>query len=141
MRTPHFLRLAQIDEVRFISGCRSGVVHLTWERTTTRFSADEFRRLANLLSMACQADPPASFWDGNLHVTCRLEEDCELRMGSLILLLPPGELDDLDQAVQQAVQKLDEIAASGLWDEPETEPERLPVNPFDLLSRPSFSQN
>jgi hypothetical protein len=139
MRTPHFLRLAQIDEVRFISGCRSGVVHLTWNRTTIRFAADEFRRLADLLSMACQSDPPSSLWDGNLHVTCRLEEDCELRLGSLVLLLSPDELQELGQATREAVQRLDEIAASGVWDEPEEE--RPSANPFDLLGRPSFSQN
>jgi hypothetical protein len=131
--------LAQIDELRFISGCRSGVVHLTWNRTTIRFAQAEFRQLADLLSMACQADPPASLWEGNLYITRRLDEDCELRLGSLVLLLSPDELQELGQAAREAVLRLDKIVDSGVWDETDTE--RPPVNPFDLLSRPSFSQN
>jgi hypothetical protein len=131
--------LAQIDEVRFISGCRSGVVHLTWERTTIRFAEDEFRRLADLLSLACQSDPPASLWDGNLYITCRLDDDCELRLGSLVLLISSEELQDLGQAARQAVKRLDKITASGIWDEPDTQ--RPAINPFDLLGKPSFSQN
>jgi hypothetical protein len=139
MRAPHFVRLAQIDEQRFITGCRSGVIHLTWERITARFSQEEFRRLAALLQQAVAAPSPASLWDGPLHVTCRPDEEYEFRMGPLVLLLAPGEFRALAGAAQEAAERLEEILASGVWDEPE--PEETPPDRSALLGRTPFSQN
>ena len=138
MRAPNFVRLAQIDDQGFISACRHGLVHLTWGRTTTRFTREEFRRLAGLLDRAADALPPASAHDGELSVTCRLEGDCELRVGPLVLLLSPEEFQALAGAVREAAGRLAQILASGTWDaeEPEEdEPsflERIRRNPFSL---------
>ena len=95
MRTPYFMRLVRIDDQHFITACRHGLIHLTWGRTTTRFSRDEFRRLAGLLKRAAGDLPPTSTRDGQLRVTVRLDDDCELQMGSLILLLTPAEFQSL----------------------------------------------
>jgi hypothetical protein len=136
MRTPSFVRLAKIGDQGFISACRHGLVHLTWGRTTTRFTREEFRRLAGLLDRAADALAPASAHDGELSVTCRLDGDCELRAGPLVLLLSPEEFQALAGAAREAVRRLDKILASGTWDaeEPEDdEPgflEQLHRNPF-----------
>ena len=139
MRAPHFVRLAQVDEQRFITGCRSGVIHLTWERITVRFTEEEFRRLAVLLQEASATTSPASLWDGPLHVTCRPDEECEFRMGPLALLLAPAEFEALAGAAQEAAERMEEILTSGVWDEPE--PEETPPDRSGLLGRTPFSQN
>ena len=91
MRAPHFLRLAEIDERRFINACRHGLVHLTWSRITLRFSRDEFRRLAGLLARSADTLPPSSARDGRMQVTCTSDGGCELQLGSLRLALSPDE--------------------------------------------------
>jgi hypothetical protein len=139
MKMPHFLRLAQVDDQRFITACRHGLVHLTWERTTIRFTRDEFRRLAGLLARAADALAPASFHDGQLSVTCRLDEDCEFRMGPVVLLLSPADFQALGQTVRKAVQQLDEILTSGAWDQPSLED--APSGILEQLQRVPFSRN
>lgn len=139
MKIPHFLRLAQVDDQHFITACRHGLVHLTWGRTTTRFAREEFRRLAALLARAADALPPTSFHDGQLRVTCRLDEDCELRMGPVVLLLSPADFEALNQAIQEAVRRLDEILASGAWDQ--KSPEEAPPGLLEQIQRTRFSRN
>ena len=139
MKIPHFLRLAQVDNQHFITACRHGLVHLTWGRTTTRFARKEFKRLAALLAQATDDLPPTSFHDGQLGVTYRLDEDCELRMGPLVLLLPPADFDALSQVVQEAVQRLDEILASGAWDQ--KGPEDASPDLLAQIQRTPFSRN
>lgn len=59
MRIPHFVRLAEIDALHFISACRQGMVHLIWDRASIRLDRDEFWRLAKLLEQAAApARPP-----------------------------------------------------------------------------------
>lgn len=139
MMVSHFMLLAQMDEQRFIAACRHGIVHLTWGRVTARFRQDEFRRLARLLERAMDASPPASVRDRDLRVTLRLDEDCELQMGSLVLLLPPVEFQEFARVGQEAVKRLDEILASGAWDEPEEG--EAPSNPLEQFRQFSFSHN
>lgn len=139
MRTPHFLSLAQLDDQHFVAACRHGVVHLTWERVTVRFGRDEFRRLADLLERAAAARPPASLREGNLRITSRLDEDCELQMESLILLLPAAQFREFAGVARQAVDRLDEILASGMWDK--EEPEEPPSSPIEQIRRTPFSRN
>jgi hypothetical protein len=136
MQTPHFVTLVRIDRQRHVSACRHGLVHLTWERTTIRFSREEFRRLAALLRRAMDATPPASVSDGFLHLAHRLDEDSELRIGSLALLLPEGRLEQLVRMGQEAERRLDEILASGAWDEEPDQPSLL-----DQLRQTVFSLN
>jgi hypothetical protein len=100
MRAPHFVILAQIDPQHSISACRHGMVHLTWARITVRFVKDEFQRLAGLLQRAADNLPPSSVRDGNLWVTSRPDEDCEIRMGSLVLLLAPTEFHEFARLTQ-----------------------------------------
>lgn len=118
MRAPRFLRLAQIDEQHFITGCRHGLVHLTWGRSTIRFRRDEFRRLAGLLALD-RSLGSAMAQDGRMRITFRQDDDCELQVGALVLLLNSDEFQDLLQAAQEAVQRLDKFLASGAWDDPE----------------------
>jgi hypothetical protein len=133
------MRLAEIDKQRFITACRHGLVHLTWGRTTIRLSRDEFRRLAGFLERAADALPPASVGDGTLSVICRLDGDCELRLGALVLLLSPDEFQELSQAARQGVDRLDTILASGVWDREESQ--EPPPSPLDQLGQVSFSNN
>jgi hypothetical protein len=139
MRAPHFLQLARIDDRHFIMACRHGLVHVTWERTTIRFSRDEFRRLAGLLERATDALPPSSARDGKFRVTYRLNEDCELQMDSLVLLFSPTELEAFVQATREAVRRLDEILTSGVWDK--EEPDEGPPSILEQLRQFSFSRN
>lgn len=138
MRTPHFMRLAQIDEERFISACRHGLVHLTWARATVRFSRDEFRRLVALLNRATSAGPPATFHDGVFRVTSRLDAESELSTGSWILQLSPDAWHEFTGAAREALHRLDEILASGMWD---GEPEKAQSGVFEGIRRVPFSKN
>ena len=139
MRAPSFMQLARIDELRFITACRHGLVHLTWGRITLRFSREEFRRLGGLVERATDALPPASVYDGALRLTARPDEDCELRVGPLALLLPPAEFQVFIKAVREAVQRLDEILASGMWDQEEAK--EAPPGVLEQLRRTIFSRN
>ena len=138
MRTPHFMRLAQIDEERFISACRHGLVHLTWARATARFTRDEFRRLGALLSRTESAVPPATFHDGELRVSSRQDEGCELMAGSWILRLSPDECHEFSTAIREALHRLDEILASGMWN---SEPEHPQPSILEQIRRVPFSKN
>jgi len=139
MMASHFMTLAQIDDQRFFAACRHGIVHLTWGRVTARFRQDEFRRLVRLLERATDASPPASVRDHDLRVTLRLDDDCELQMGSLVLLLSPADFQEFARAGQEAVRRLDEILASGAWDEPQEGKD--PSNPLERFRQFSFSHN
>ena len=139
MRTPHFLRLAEIDEQHFITACRHGLVHLTWDRTTARFTRDEFRQLAGLLDRAVDARLPCTVRDGLLRVTIREDEDCELQLGPLVLLLTPAEFESFAQAIPEALRRLDNILASGVWDR--QEPNDTPSDPLQQPYRNPFSNN
>jgi hypothetical protein len=133
------MQLARIDGQHFITACRHGLVHVTWGRTTTRFSRDEFRRLAALLEKVSDAQPPNSAGEGDVRVTCRADEECEVRVGLLALLLSPTEFQYFVEAATKAVHRLDEILASGLWDKPE--PEESPAGILERLRQFLFSQN
>jgi hypothetical protein len=68
-------------------------------------------------------------------------------MGSLIVLLPPAnpstpraDFPAFVQAVAEAVRRLDEILASGMWDRRDAE-EEAPPNILQQLRRVSFSRN
>ena len=139
MMASHLMPLAQMDDQRFIAACRHGIVHLTWGRVTARFRQDEFRRLVLLLEQAMDAPPPVSFRDHDLRVTSRLNEDCELQMGSLVLLLSPADFQEFARVGQEAVGRLDEILASKVWDEPGEE--EAPPNPLERFRQFSFSRN
>lgn len=138
-KMPHSLRLAQIDDRHFITACRYGLVHLTWGRITARFSRDEFGRLANLLERLEEAGPPASLRDGELQVTSRIDDDCELCIGPLALLMTPARLQQLAGAASEAVQRLEDLLASGLWDRDEEED--TPPGGLGESGRIPFSQN
>jgi hypothetical protein len=132
MRTPHFVRLVEIDEHRFISACRHGLIHLTWGRLTVRFARDEFRRVAALLARAVDGIPPSFVRDAGFRATYREEEECELRIGPLALLLNADEFVDFAEAAGDAIRRLDEILDSGMWDreeEADDGPDSLP-SPF-----------
>jgi hypothetical protein len=138
MRAPHFVRLAQIDEQRFISACRHGLVHLTWGRATLRLLRDEFRSLANLLEQVAEAEPPSSAQDGKLEVRARLDGDGELRVEAFLLLLSPEEFQQFTKTARKAVTRLDRFLASGAWDSDEEET----ASDFgDPIQRTPFSKN
>lgn len=139
MRAPHFIQLSRIDERRFITGCRHGLVHVTWERMTLRFSRDEFRVLVRLLGRAADDRLPNTACDGALRVTCHRDEDCELRVGPTVLLLSPADFQSFLAAAGEALRRLDEILASGIWDRPA--PDQAPAGILEQLQRHSFSQN
>ena len=139
MRAPHFLRLAEIDERRFINACRHGLVHLTWSRITVRFSRDEFRRLAGLLARSADTLPPSSARDGKMQVACTSDGECELQLGSVRLALSPDEFHAFGKAVQEAVEQLDKILDAGMWDE--NEPEDAPPTIIEHFRRHRFSEN
>jgi hypothetical protein len=139
MRTPHFVTLAEIDQERFISACRHGVVHLTWRRATVRLHQDELKKLASLLQQASDSPPSITSSSGRLSVIFRQDEDSELQIHTLILLLSPSEFRELTSASREAADRLEKVLASGAWDEPE-EPE-APPDPLQRLRHVSFSKN
>jgi hypothetical protein len=139
MRIPHFLTLAQIDKLHFITACRSGVIHLTWARATVRFDRDEFRHVARLLSQAAGAQPPASLREGDLCAILRPGEDCEFQMGPIVLRLSPVEFQQLAQIAQEAIDRLDEILAAGVWDQPDEG--ESPSDTLDPAGQVPFSKN
>ncbi|MBN1656976.1 MAG: hypothetical protein JXA93_01175 [Anaerolineae bacterium] len=126
MRTPHFLKLAEIDDHRFIMACRHGMVHLTWGRLTVRFTRDEFRRVAGILQRAIDGLPPVFVQDGEIHVTYRADSESELRLGTLVLLLRGDEIVELAGAAREAIHHLDDIIASGVWERQEADDEAPP---------------
>lgn len=139
MRAPHFMQLARINGQHFMTACRHGLVHVTWGRTTIRLSRDEFRRLAGLLARTEDALLPNSGRDGEIRVTCRADEDCEVRVGPWILLLSPVEFQTFARAAQEAVRSLDEILAAGIWDTEDT-PDSVPTL-LEQLRQYTFSEN
>ena len=139
MRAPHFFRLAEIDERRFINACRHGLIHLTWIRITVRLSRDEFRRLAGLLARSADALPPGTARDGSLHVTHSVDGGCELLLGPLKLAISSEEFRALAGVVQEAVEQLDEILDAGIWDR--EEPEEAPLTIMEHFRRHRFSEN
>jgi len=139
MRTPHFLRLAQIDETRSINGCRHGLVHLSWGRVTIRFSRDEFRRLAGLLARAGDSLSSSIRRDGELEIVFHPEDECKVRAGAAALLLSTVEYRELERAAREAVERLDEILSSGMWDR--EEPAEGSQDFWEPLRRNLFSDN
>jgi hypothetical protein len=139
MRPPHFVRLAEIDEQRFISACRHGLIHLTWGRATLRLLRDEFRSLADLLEQVIQIEPPSSARLGEIEVSARLDGDGELRVSTFVLLLPPQEFRQFAETARQAVTRLDRFLASGVWDRDEKED--TPSGSVDPIPRTPFSDN
>jgi len=139
MRVPHFVRLVEIDDQRFISACRHGLVHLTWGRATLRLLRDEFRSLANLLERVSEAQAPASAHDGQIEVSARLDGDGELRVGSLVLLLSPEELRQFAKSAREAVIRMDRLLGSGMWSRDEEDTSKPESGtPFQ---RTPFSEN
>jgi hypothetical protein len=136
MMNPHFLPLAKLDDQHFIAACRHGIVHLTWDRVTVRYRKEEFQRLAGLLDRVRESQPPISLRDGEMRVTSRINEDCELKIGSLVLLLPPSQFEDFCRIAVEAVERLEDLQTSGAWhrDEPDEAPadftEQFRQNPF-----------
>jgi hypothetical protein len=142
MRAPHFVQLAAMDERRFINACRHGLVHLTWDRITVRFTRDEFRRLAGLLARSMESQPPWWRRDGEIEVTYSTPQDCSLRLGSLTLALSPNEYQALSVAVLEAVEQLDKILDAGMWNEPEAEDaDDAPPSILERVRRHRFSEN
>ncbi len=139
MRAPHFVRLAQIDEQRFISACRHGLVHLTWGRATLRLLRDEFRSLVNLLERVAEDQPPSSARDGQVEVRARLDGDGELRVEAFLLLLSPEEFQQFTETAREAVTHLDRVLASGVWDSDGEE--GAPSDFSDPIQRTPFSKN
>ena len=142
LRAPHFVRLAEIDARHFINGCRHGLVHLTWDRVTVRFTRDEFRRLAGLLARS-SASPEVLFRDGELEAACRANQECELRLGSLTLTLSLEEYHALGRAAQEAVAQLDKILDAGMWDQRGSDESEItpPPSILERFRQHRFSDN
>jgi hypothetical protein len=104
-----------------------------------RFSRGKFRRLAALLEQASDAASPNTAHDGEVRVTYRPDEDSELRVGSLAWLLSPAEFQAFVAVAIEAVQRLDEILASGIWDRDEED--ETPPNILEQFHQFSFSRN
>jgi hypothetical protein len=135
---PYFLPLARLDDQHYITACRHGLVHLTWGRTTTRFSRAEFQKLAGLVAEAL-GPYPTTIRDGDLRITFSPEGDCEVQVGPLVVVLSSAEFAKFARLLPEAAQQLAKILASRVWERDEQE-----AGPGDLLSqlrRTLFSQN
>jgi hypothetical protein len=75
-----------------------------------------------------------------MRVTYRQDEDCELQMGSLVLLLSPSRFEEFVETAQEALQRLDDILTSGVWDREEPEDD-APASFLEQLRRVPFSRN
>ena len=142
MGGPRFTILARIDDLHFIAACPHGVAHLTWEKITLRLALDELKAISGLLEQAVTARTTtvmAVEGRGDLCVTWQPPARCELRVGSAVLRLPPGEFRRLAALAQEARRRLDDLVASGAWTE--SEPQEAPPDPFQELRRVLFSRN
>jgi hypothetical protein len=139
MSGPRFTILASIDDLHFVAACPHGVAHLTWENATLRFTLDEFRALACLVERTITARAQVVLTDGNLSVAWQPLDRCELRVGPVALRLPPADFRKLAATLQEAKRRLDELTASGAWDEPDRQ--ESPPDPFQSPKRMPFSRN
>lgn len=139
MKAPHFMQLARINGHHFVTACRHGLVHVTWGRVTMRLSRDEFRLLTSLLEQSEDTPLPSSARHGEMQVTCHAGDDSEVRVGAWILRLSPKEFQSFLKTAQQAVRRLDEILASGIWDKEDSEDTQPTF--FEQLRQHSFSDN
>lgn len=133
------MRLASIDRLRFVTACRHGLIHITWNRITLRLSRAEFKRLTLLLDQVAAGPPAGRSRDGELRLVWRFDEESELRVGTSILLLVPNEFRAFVAMCRTARDQLEKILESGLWDRDPAEDD-----PPDILAqfRPySFSNN
>jgi hypothetical protein len=139
MMMPNFVRLAQLDDQHFVTACRHGLIHLTWGRVTARLTREEFRQLVGMLQQAQATLSPASLRQGDLRITTRPDEECELQIGKLVLLLSPDQFEGLARIAQEALHRLDRILASGAWDK--EEPAQAPPGFLEQFRRVPFSRN
>ncbi len=139
MSGPQFTILARIDNLHFIAACPHGVAHLTWENATLRFTLDEFKALACLVERTITARTPVVMTDGNLSVAWQPLDRCEIQVGPAALRLPPADFRRLASTIQQAKRRLDDLTASGAWNEPDRQ--ESPPDPFQALRQIPFSRN
>jgi hypothetical protein len=140
MRTPHFVRLAEIDDRHFFTACRHGLVHLTWARTTLRLTRKEFREITRLLTPATDPDSPTAGRSGDVRFAYRPDDECELQIGSVVLLLSASEFQAFATTAQEALKHLTKLLSSGAWDK-EEEAAEPPSDISERLRRNPFSEN
>jgi hypothetical protein len=138
MSGTQFTILSRIDNVRFISACPHGVAHITWERLTLRLRLNEFEDLGHLLARASANEARPVHHAASLPIAYHPGDPCEVQVGVLVLRLSRSEFRQLAAAVAEAQRRLDEIVASGEWDEPEA---ASPADPFAELKAHHFSTN
>jgi hypothetical protein len=132
--------LAEIDEQHFFTACRHGLVHITWARTTLRLTRKEFKEVAHLLTPVSGPDTPSSGRSGKIRFAYRPDDECELQLGSIVLLLSSTEFQSFATATKKAIQQLDKLLSSGAW-EKEIEPEEPSSGISERLRRNPFSEN
>lgn len=152
MRAPHFITLARVDQDHFLAACRRGIVHLTWGNATVRVSHDQLRRLAALLDRTTDDQSRISIRDRELAVSSWPDGRTGVqiafaagartrdRAGSVVLVLTPAELVLLQRALDDSVEQLDRVLASGIWSQDETESDP-PAGPPGEAGRFPFSLN
>ncbi len=136
MARPHFIQLAQYQNSGLITTCRHGVVHLTWLNLTVRLHEPDFRRLVRLLERGTALSDPAPIHDGEM--AAAFEGDAyRVTVANMELILAPADFISLSRMAMEAGRRLEEIAGSEAWDEPEPIPWTRPQE----LSPPRFSSN
>lgn len=152
MRVPQFITLARVDQERFVSACPRGIVHLSWGCATVRLSHGQLRRLAIVLDRNAGSQDPVSGCDGELAIALRPDGQTQVQIAfpaasrregstaSVVLVLAPEELALLHQALREAVQRLDQLLASGVWSQEGAESEP-PDGASGQLGRFPFSDN
>lgn len=139
MSGARFTILARIDDAHFVAACPHGVAHLTWENATLRFTLDDFGALARLVEQATAARTPVALTDGNVRVAWQPLSQGEIQVGPAVLRLAPAGFGRLASIIREAKHRLDDLIASGAWNEPDRQ--ESPPDPFQVLKQNPFSRN
>jgi hypothetical protein len=139
MARTHFSRLAHAPGQGVVSVCRHGLIHLTWGNVTLRLERELFLRLGRLLDRALAIASPIPIYDGELSVGFD-QTHFRITVEAIEWSLSTEAFLAFRAMVQEAVERLEALLASGRWDEPD-EAEPLTLNPMDEPGEPRFSLN
>ncbi|MBN1315806.1 MAG: hypothetical protein JXA42_10070 [Anaerolineales bacterium] len=138
MAQTHFIELARLEETGMINLCRHGIVHFTWHNVTIRIRIDAFRRLERLLQRGRAMTTAIPIYDEELSVNVE-ETEYRIAIGIIEILLRPEEFLSLVNLISNAIKRLEEVVATGDWNQ--LEPKPLSLAALETIFPPKFSPN
>ena len=139
MARTHFSRLAYAPGQGAVSICRHGLVHLTWENLTLRLQRPIFLRLGRLLERGLATSSSIPLFEEGLSIHVQGSQ-FRVAIAPIELTLSAETYLVFRGMIQQAMQRLESLIASGSWEE-DDDVEPLALLPWEELDTPSFSLN